>query len=91
MFNIIRDWLEKRNIKKMGITAQQWESAISDWPLAQRYQGIERDKLRELTFRFLVQKDFTSGAEFAFTDAMCLKIATMACVPILIKSGFLYY
>lgn len=90
MFNRIRNWLENRRIKKMGYTAQQWESAIADWPVMDRYEGAERDALRDMTFRLLVRKSFASGAEFSFTDAMCLKIATMACVPIL-KLGLDWY
>lgn len=83
MFKRLRQWRENRRIKKMGYTAQQWESAIADWPVMQRYQGAERDALRTLTFRFLARKNFVSGADFPFTDAMCLKTATMVCVPIL--------
>ncbi len=83
MFNRLRDWLEDRRVKKMGFTAEQWESAIADWPVMHRYQEAERDALRDMTFRFLVRKTFVSGSGFQFTDAMCLKLATMACVPIL--------
>jgi Mlc titration factor MtfA (ptsG expression regulator) len=67
----------------MGFTTQQWESAIADWPVMERYQGAERDALRDMAFRFLVRKDFVSGGDFQFTNEMCLKVATMACVPIL--------
>ncbi len=67
----------------MGYTSEQWESAIVDWPVVQRYQGTEREALRDLTFRFLARKSFTSGGGFRVTDVMCLRIATMACVPIL--------
>lgn len=83
MFKRLRDWRDSRRIKKMGLTAEQWESAIADWPVMQRYQGDEREMLREMTFRFIARKTFTSGSGFQFTEAMCLKIATMACVPIL--------
>lgn len=83
MLKRLRQWRENRRVKKMGYTAQQWESAIADWPVMQRYQGAERDALRTLTFRFLARKNFVSGADFQLTDAMCLKVATMACVPIL--------
>ncbi|ODN65572.1 zinc-dependent peptidase [Methylophaga muralis] len=83
MFKRLRKWREDRRIKKLAFTTEQWESAIADWPVMQRYQGEERDALREMTFHFLARKTFLSGAEFQFTDAMCLKIATMACVPIL--------
>ncbi|PCI69090.1 MAG: Zn-dependent hydrolase [Piscirickettsiaceae bacterium] len=83
MYKQFINWLEKRQVRKMGFTKQQWEASIADWPVMQRYQGSERDALRDMTFRFLVRKKFISGGSFQFTDAMCLKIATMACVPIL--------
>lgn len=83
MFAAIREFLERRRVRKLGLTAAQWESAVADWPVAARYQGAERDALRELTFRFIARKDFVSGGNFALSDAMCLKVATMACVPIL--------
>lgn len=83
MFNMFRNWRENRRIKKMGFTVAQWESAIADWPVVARYQGIEREALRDMSFRFLVRKDFTSGAGFELSTEMCLKVATMACVPVL--------
>lgn len=82
-FKRFRHWRDNRRIKKMGLTAAQWESAVADWSVVQRYQGPERDALRDMTFRFLARKKFTGGNDFQFSDAMCLKIATMACVPIL--------
>ncbi|MDX1803370.1 MAG: zinc-dependent peptidase [Alcanivorax sp.] len=78
-----RRWRERRRVEKMGFTAQQWEAAVADWPVAARYQGAQRDALQALTFRFLARKSVASGGGFAITDAMCLKLATMACVPIL--------
>ena len=83
MFKWLRRWYENKRIKKMGFTADEWEAAIADWPVMERYQGAERDELRELTFRFLVRKNITSGGGFRINDGMSLKIATMACVPIL--------
>ncbi|RTE66233.1 zinc-dependent peptidase [Amphritea opalescens] len=83
MFKRLHHWLENKRIKKMGLTEEQWESAIADWPVMQRFQGAERDALRDMTFRLMVRKSFASGDHFQFTQVMCLKIATMACVPIL--------
>lgn len=83
MFKRFYNWLENRRVIKMGFTEQEWESAIADWPVMARYRGAEREVLRKMSFRFLVRKQFESGAEFQFNREMCLKIATMACVPIL--------
>jgi len=90
MFKRFRDWRENRLVRKMGFTTEQWEAAVADWPVMERYQGEERTTLRELTFRFLARKDFASGSGFQYTDAMCLKLGTMACVPIL-KLGLDWY
>jgi MtfA peptidase len=86
----ISDWLENRRVRKMGVSAEQWESAISDWPVAKRYQGAEREALRDAALHFIARKDITPGGDFVVTDAMCLKLATMACVPI-IKLGLDWY
>lgn len=83
MFKRWRNWRDNRRVKKMGVTTQQWESAIADWPVMQRYQGAERTALRNMAFRFLARKSVVAGNNFQLTDAICLKMATMACVPIL--------
>ncbi|MBU2966041.1 zinc-dependent peptidase [Amphritea sp. 2_MG-2023] len=83
MFKQLRHWLENKRIKKMGLTTEQWESAIADWPVMQRYQGAERAALQDMAFRLMVRKRFVSGDHFQFTQEMCLKVATMASVPIL--------
>jgi Mlc titration factor MtfA (ptsG expression regulator) len=83
MFSYFQRFFENRRIKKQGLTAEQWEAAVADWPVMQRYQGKQRDRLREMSFRFLARKEIASGSGFQFTHAMLLKLATMACVPVL--------
>jgi len=83
MLSVFRQWRENRQLKRLPVTQAQWESAIADWPVAQRYQGTERDRLRELALRFILRKHFESGGGLTLSDAMQLKIATMAAVPIL--------
>lgn len=83
MFNLFRRWREDRLIRRMAFTEAEWETAVADWPVAQRYQGEERVALRDMSFRFLARKTIAAGGGFAYTDAMCLKLATMACVPVL--------
>lgn len=83
MFKWFRNLRESRRILQMGYTAQQWEEAVADWPVMKRYEGVERDALRKLSFRFIARKRFVSGGGFEITHEMALKIATMACVPIL--------
>ena len=83
MFAAWRNWRDKRRVKKMGYTEAEWEAAVAGWPVLQRYQEEQRARLRDLSFRFLARKSIAPGSGFVITDAMCLRIATMACVPIL--------
>lgn len=83
LFKRWRNWRDQRRIRQLGLTAEQWEAAIVDWPVLQRYQGAERAALCDMTLRFMARKTFVSGGGFELTQAMCLKVATMACVPIL--------
>ena len=83
MFAAWKNWRDARRVKKMGYTREEWEAAVADWPLMVRFEGQERQALFDLSLRFLARKSIASGGGFAYTDAMCLKVATMACVPIL--------
>ncbi|EKF75071.1 hypothetical protein A11A3_05244 [Alcanivorax hongdengensis A-11-3] len=83
MLQAFREWRERRRVERMGYTRQEWEAAIGHWPVAARYQGAERQALFEMTRRFLVRKSVAPAEGATLTDAMCLTIATMACVPIL--------
>lgn len=83
MFDTITHWWEDRKIKLLPVTREQWEAANAEWPVLSRYQGDERDELYQLTLRFLVHKTITPGGDADITDEMCLRVATMACVPIL--------
>lgn len=83
MFDQITHWWEAHKIEQLAITPEHWEAAIAGWHVMERYQGEERDALRELTLRFLVHKVIAPGGGAQITDEMCLRLATMACVPIL--------
>lgn len=74
---------EERRLQTLHLTAAHWEAAIADWPVAARYQGAARERLRELSLRLLLRKEFVGIHGLAIDDAMCLRIATMAAVPVL--------
>ncbi|WP_221798871.1 zinc-dependent peptidase [Oceanobacter mangrovi] len=83
MFEVIEHWLEHRHIQQLGFTRVDWDAANAGWQVLERYSDAERQQLFELTLRFLVHKVFASGRDFELTGPICLKVATMACVPIL--------
>ncbi|HEX5676895.1 MAG TPA: M90 family metallopeptidase [Alcanivorax sp.] len=75
-------WLESRKLARLPVTREQWETAIAGWPVAARYHGADRERLFDLTRRFLVRKEIAAGGEFTITDDMRLLLATMAVVPV---------
>lgn len=83
MFKWISTWWENRRIRQLPVSRELWESVISDWPVMTHYQGSQRDELYQLTLRFLVHKAIVPGGDARLSDEMCLRVATMACVPIL--------
>jgi MtfA peptidase len=90
MFEKLHGWWDNWRVNRSGYTVAQWESAVADWPVMDRYQDSERAALCEMAFKFLVRKSVNSGGGFQVTDFMRLKIATMACVPVL-KLGLDWY
>lgn len=83
MLKSIREWRENRRLARLDWPDSDWENAIADWPVAQRYQGEQRKGLRDTAVRFLLRKHVVAGGELELTDAMRLRIATMAAVPVM--------
>ncbi|MBL7249695.1 zinc-dependent peptidase [Alloalcanivorax sp. C16-2] len=83
MLKQARRWFEDRKLARLPVDRDQWEEAVARWPVAARYEGAQRDRLFEMTLRFLVRKELASGGGFELDDGMRLLIATMAVVPVL--------
>lgn len=82
MWERLRLWRENRKLARLVFTETDWEEAIAGWAPAARYQGREREQLRDNALRFLLRKPVVSGGGFAVTDAMRLRIGIMAAVLI---------
>lgn len=67
-----------------------WSATLRSHPYARRLDRSQQARLRELTALFLLDKHFTATHELQLTDAMRLRIALRACVPIL-ELGINYY
>ena len=82
MFKRARLWLEDRKLDRLPVTREQWERVVAGWPVAARYGDADRDRLFDLTRRFLVRKELIAGGGFELDDDRRLLIATMAAVPV---------
>ena len=83
MFQIIRNWLDHRIIKRSNVTQAQWDNAFALLPLLAGYTEDEKKSLRELTIIFLHRKVFEGADGLVVTRPMKLIIALQACIPIL--------
>lgn len=82
MLKRLQRWHEDRLLGRLDLGGR-WESAVAPWPVAARYQGNARARLRDCALRFLLRKHFVAGADFEIDDPMRLLVATMAAVPVL--------
>jgi Mlc titration factor MtfA (ptsG expression regulator) len=83
MFQLIRNWLHRRIIKRSTITSVQWSEAFSALPLLGGLTTAERQRLQELAILFLHHKAFEGAHGLVVTQPMALIIALQACLPIL--------
>jgi Mlc titration factor MtfA (ptsG expression regulator) len=60
-----------------------WAEVIEKLAFLQGMTAVEKAHLRELATLFLHEKQFVGVQELLLTDAMCLIIATQACLPAL--------
>lgn len=60
-----------------------WQTTLAQYPFLERLEDADRQRLRELTQRFLAEKEFSATGGLELNDAMCLTIAVQGCLPIL--------
>jgi len=60
-----------------------WRALLARSPLFGRLSPSESVALRALAERFLARKRFSAAAGHALTDAQCLALAALACLPVL--------
>ena len=83
MFELIRNWLNRRIIKRSTITAAQWSEAFEALPLLAGLTADEKHILKELVILFMHRKVFEGAHELDVSQSMQLIIALQACLPIL--------
>ena len=83
MFNFIRNWLDRRIIRRSTITPMEWDKAFAALPLLAGLTADEKQQLRELAILFLHHKVFEGAKGFVVTLPMALIITLQACLPIL--------
>lgn len=77
-----RRWRENRQIARIELTEAQWQQAMA-YPSAATLAPALTQRWRDMTLRFLLRKNFYSGAGFVVSDEVRLRISAQATLPVL--------
>jgi hypothetical protein len=81
---MLKTLLERlRPVAQVPIDDGLWSETIAALPFLRRLDDDERGRLRELTQRFLADKEFATAGDLALTAGMQVSIAAQACLPVL--------
>jgi len=74
---------QRWRIARHPLPDRVWSASLRAVPIAHRLPRAQRAKLRALVTLFLLDKHYSSAHDLHVTDAMRLRIAIKACLPIL--------
>jgi MtfA peptidase len=80
----------RRRIKRHTVTDPLWTKTLSRCSYARALPKADRERLRERVTRFLQIKTFEGARGLDVTDAMRVRVALHACIPVL-NLGLDYY
>lgn len=87
---MIRGWLtrlraqrEQRIVQRRAISNDLWLDTLASLPFLARWSAGDLEALRRLTSLFLDDKEFSGAGGLTVTDAMAVRIAVQACLPVL--------
>jgi MtfA peptidase len=75
-------WLRRRAAQR-AIPDALWHAVLARYPFLSERDASQVERLRDLSARFLAQKEFTGAHGFVITDEVALAIAAQAVLPIL--------
>ncbi len=83
MFAFSKRSRRRRILARRSIPAELWDGTIAEIASLSRLDGNELQRLQDLALLFLHEKSLEPSAGFELDDAMRLRIAVLACRPVL--------
>jgi MtfA peptidase len=83
MLKRLRRWRERRQLARICLSQRQWHEAVAVYPRANQLPVELVSQWQELALRFLLRKQFYSGSGFEVTDAVRLRVAALATLPVI--------
>ena len=66
---------------RLNLPDDLWHATLAAYPFLQAVPAADRNRLRDLSTRFLREKEFHGVAGLEVTDAMAIAVAAQACLP----------
>jgi MtfA peptidase len=83
MFDLFRNRRRRQILSRRAIPDAVWSSVVDQLPILARRDPATLQRLRELALLFLHEKRIVPAGGLAIDDAMRVRIAALACLPIL--------
>ena len=80
---MFKRWSRRRILERHSIPEEQWSATLAAVPALARLSPEPLSRLRALTLVFLHEKQFDAARGLVLDEAKCVRIAAMACLPIL--------
>jgi Mlc titration factor MtfA (ptsG expression regulator) len=84
---VFKSWRRQRILSRHAISDALWSAVVADIPAVARLEPERAQRLRELALLFLHEKRFEPVQGLTLDEAQRLRIAVLACLPIL-ELGF---
>jgi Mlc titration factor MtfA (ptsG expression regulator) len=80
---VLRRWRRRRTLARYAIPDALWQDTLADVPSLSRLDTTTLTRLRDLALLFAHEKAIEAGGDLILDDAMRVRIAALACRPIL--------
>lgn len=84
---MFKRWRRRRILERHSIPDELWSGTVAALPALARLSEAQRLRLRALALLFLHEKHFEAARGLVLDEAKCVRIAALACLPIL-ELGF---
>jgi len=84
---MFKRWRRRRILERHSIPDEQWSVLVGTVPALARLSPEQLARLRALALLFLHEKQFEAARGLSLDETKCLRIAALACLPIL-ELGF---
>ncbi len=78
-----KKWRRQRVLRRYPLDDALWQQAVLALPVFRGMSDAEDARLRALAVLFMYEKTFEPAAGMVLDDAMCLRIAALAALPVL--------